>query len=264
MCAQGYFKDEKELASELCKNYNLEKIEAGLRLVLWPELNLRKMGGRKIDMLCYKSNEKEHQKITHYIGIELKAKRANYRAFAQILIYLLDIRRRVGIEEGDVIRGMIIAHEIGEDLKQLVAEYRRSLPKVNLKEYRLTPEGIDFEDVTPETETDWGHWGPSKTKIRIYWENYHSKELVKSQATEDIKRGVLDYLSKTPGYILNPTKSLDKHCSAMVKLGYCPWTKSESCPCSQQLELGECKGKLIVRAIKKEGRKETENGTYRI
>jgi len=68
------------------------------------------------------------------------------------LIYLLDIRCRLRIREGDIVRGIIMAHEIGEDLKRLVTEHGKGLPKINLKEYMITSGGIDVKDVTPQSQ----------------------------------------------------------------------------------------------------------------
>ena len=45
---------------------------------------------------------------------------------------------------------VILAHEIGEDLKWLVSDYGAHMPRINLKQYSTTSDSISIEDVAPQ------------------------------------------------------------------------------------------------------------------
>lgn len=149
MSAQECFGSEEELAQVLCKpRSKLWKIEQGLEPWIreFPAWH-----GEKIDLLCLSAHG-------DLVAVELKAKKADHRAFGQMLIYLLYLKSpdftRVMFgkkyRENHEARGVILAHEIGQDLKWLVAEHGEHLPRIDLKEYRRTADDVSIEDVLPQ------------------------------------------------------------------------------------------------------------------
>lgn len=141
------FESEEELAQALCKpRSNLEKIEPGLEPLIreFPAWH-----GERIDLLCRSAHG-------DLVAVELKANKADYKAFGQMLIYLLYLsnpkaRPFFGKKHREnQVRGVILAHEIGKDLKWLVAEYGENLPRIDLKEYRRTTDGVGIENVLPQ------------------------------------------------------------------------------------------------------------------
>lgn len=148
MSAQECFGSEEELAQVLCKpRSKLWKIEQGLEpwireFPVWH--------GERIDLLCRSARG-------DLVAVELKAKKADHRAFGQMLIYLLylkspDFRVMFTKKSGENLeaRGVILAHDIGQDLRWLVAEYGQHLPRIDLKEYHRTADDISIEDVLPQ------------------------------------------------------------------------------------------------------------------
>lgn len=124
-------KDGKEFALESdLKNYlvrNLQRIEPGLRLyedegltgVEFP------VGGRYIDILAKDSNDE-------FVVIELKVSRGYDRTIGQLLRYMGWIE--ANLAQGKIVRGIIVASHITEDLKLAAAR----VPGVKLVEYELS------------------------------------------------------------------------------------------------------------------------------
>lgn len=120
------FAYEKDLQNFLSKNLTL--IEPGLRLfeeegitgIEYP------VGGRYIDILTLDKNN-------NYVVIELKVSRGYDRVIGQLLRYVSWIKKHQA-EEGQDVRGIIIAREISEDLS-LACD---GLNNVELFEYQLS------------------------------------------------------------------------------------------------------------------------------
>ncbi len=82
-------------------------------------------GGRFIDILAI-------DKSGSYVVIELKVSKGYDRVIGQLLRYVSWIKKNHA-ESGQAVRGMIIAKQIGEDLRLACSE----LPSVSLYEYAL-------------------------------------------------------------------------------------------------------------------------------
>ncbi len=120
------FAYEKDLQNFLSRNLSL--IETGLRLfeddgitgVEYP------VGGRYIDILALDRNN-------NYVVIELKVSRGYDRVVGQLLRYVAWVKKHQ-TDEGQSVRGIIIAREISEDLS-LACE---GLSNIELYEYQLS------------------------------------------------------------------------------------------------------------------------------
>lgn len=95
------------------------------------------VGGRYIDILAV-------DKSGGYVVIELKVSRGYDRVVGQLLRYVNWIRKNHA-EPGQVVRGIIVAKHIGEDLLLACSE----LPAVSLFEYELS---VAVRKVTPESQ----------------------------------------------------------------------------------------------------------------
>ena len=69
------------------------------------------------------------------IIIELKNYNANYDTFGQILHYILHSKKYHNSFRFDSVRGIVLAHRISQELRDLVMEYQHCVPKIDLKEY---------------------------------------------------------------------------------------------------------------------------------
>ena len=120
------FAYEKDLQNFLAKNLSL--IEPGLSLYLEEEISGIEfpVGNRFIDILAIDSNN-------NYVVIELKVSRGYDRVVGQILRYMAWIRKNHA-EEGQKVRGIIIAREISDDLLLACSE----INNVELYEYNLS------------------------------------------------------------------------------------------------------------------------------
>ncbi len=120
------FAYEKDLQNFLGKNLSL--IETGLSL--YTEEGIRgiefPVGNRFIDILAT-------DKDNNYVVIELKVSRGYDRVVGQILRYMAWIRKNHA-EEGQRVRGIIIAREISDDLVLACSETRN----IELYEYNLS------------------------------------------------------------------------------------------------------------------------------
>ncbi len=120
------FAYEKDLQNFLAKNLTL--IEPGLSLYLEEEISGIEfpVGSRFIDILAIDSNN-------NYVVIELKVSRGYDRVVGQILRYMAWIKKNHA-EEGQKVRGIIIAREISHDLMLACSE----INNVELYEYNLS------------------------------------------------------------------------------------------------------------------------------
>jgi endonuclease len=108
---------------------NLEKIEPGLRIYTDEEdENIKgvefEAGGRRIDILAV-------DKESRFVVIELKVSRGYERSVGQLLRYKAWVRQNLA--DGQKVRGIVIAKEIGEDLKLAASE----TADIDLFEYDL-------------------------------------------------------------------------------------------------------------------------------
>ena len=149
------FGKEEELRTYLLKPSNMWKVEDRLTHIggnIREKLTEFNVGlGKKIDMLA-------RSKDNELVVIELKLHKADYKAFGQILCYILlikSLRIQKGYKE---VRGIILANEIDDSLKKIVEEYKhwrtqiKDIPRINLKEYETPPNTKDISnviDVTP-------------------------------------------------------------------------------------------------------------------
>ena len=120
------FAYEKDLQNFLSKNLHL--IEPGLKLFEDEEINGIEypVGGRYIDILAIDKNN-------NYVVIELKVSRGYDRVVGQLLRYVAWVKKNQA-EKGQIVRGIIIAREISEDLS-LASD---GLSNVELFEYQLS------------------------------------------------------------------------------------------------------------------------------
>lgn len=120
------FAYERDLRNFLAKN--LGTIEPGLRLYEEEGINGIEfpVGGRFIDILGL---DRENR----YVVIELKVSRGYDRVVGQLLRYISWIKKNQA-EEGQDVRGVIVAREISEDLLLACAD----LSNVRLFEYELS------------------------------------------------------------------------------------------------------------------------------
>ena len=120
------FAYEKDLQNFLAKNLSL--IEPGLSLYMEEEISGIEFpaGNRSIDILAIDSKN-------NYVVIELKVSRGYDRVVGQILRYMAWIRKNHA-EEGQKVRGIIIAREISDDLLLACSE----TTNVELYEYNLS------------------------------------------------------------------------------------------------------------------------------
>lgn len=147
----GSFDSEDELKKVLEKRKNLDKIEPRLKL---PGQNLKFSaeypvgGGKRIDLICWNTYPEDNYKTTHWVVVELKAKGADCRAFGQILLYMLRLKGSKYFSKHSVIRGVILAEKIKDDLLELVQKYKDCIPDIRLLQYkRVTEDAIEIEDV---------------------------------------------------------------------------------------------------------------------
>ena len=120
------FAYEKDLQNFLAKNLSL--IEPGLSLYMEEEISGIEFpaGNRSIDILAIDNKN-------NYVVIELKVSRGYDRVVGQILRYMAWIRKNHA-EEGQKVRGIIIAREISDDLLLACSETNN----VELYEYSLS------------------------------------------------------------------------------------------------------------------------------
>ena len=120
------FAYEKDLQNFLAKN--LSSIETGLSLYKEEEISGIEfpVGNRFIDILATDKNN-------NYVVIELKVSRGYDRVVGQILRYMAWIRKNHA-EEGQKVRGVIIAREISDDLVLACSETKN----VELYEYNMS------------------------------------------------------------------------------------------------------------------------------
>ena len=120
------FAYEHDLRDYLARNLHI--IEPSLRLyseegIIGVEFPA---GGRYIDLLAVDQSG-------GYVVIELKVSKGYDRVVGQLLRYMSWIKRHHA-EEGQSVRGIILAKEIGEDLRLACAD----IPNVSLFEYALS------------------------------------------------------------------------------------------------------------------------------
>jgi endonuclease len=122
------FAYERDLQNFLIKNLHL--IEEGLKL--YEDEGIKgiefPVGGRYIDILAVDKNN-------DYVVIELKVSKGYDRVIGQLLRYVSWIRKNLA-DEGQKVRGVIIAREISEDLKLACGE----IPNIDLFEYQMSIE----------------------------------------------------------------------------------------------------------------------------
>lgn len=120
------FAYERDLQNFLAKNLSL--IETGLTLYMEEEISGIEfpVGNRFIDILAT-------DKVNNYVVIELKVSRGYDRVVGQILRYMAWIRKNHA-EESQMVRGIIIAREISDDLMLACSETQN----VDLYEYNLS------------------------------------------------------------------------------------------------------------------------------
>jgi len=120
------FAYEKDLQNFLSKN--LYQIEPGLKL--YEEEGITGMefpvGSRYIDILALDNDN-------NYVVVELKVSRGYDRVVGQLLRYMAWIKKHQA-DEGQVVRGIIIAREISEDLLLACSE----ILNIDLYEYQLS------------------------------------------------------------------------------------------------------------------------------
>ncbi len=120
------FAYERDLQSYLAQNLHL--IAPGLRL--YDEEGITGLefpaGNRRIDILALDQDR-------NFVVIELKVSRGHERVVGQLLRYVAWIRQNQA-EEGQQVRGIIIAREISDDLRLACSE----VPHVALYEYQLS------------------------------------------------------------------------------------------------------------------------------
>lgn len=120
------FAYEKDLQNFLSKN--LYQIEPGLKL--YEEEDITgidfPVGNRYIDILALDNDN-------NYVVVELKVSRGYDRVVGQLLRYMAWIRKNQA-DNGQVVRGIIIAREISEDLLLACSE----IPNIDLYEYQLS------------------------------------------------------------------------------------------------------------------------------
>jgi hypothetical protein len=120
------FAYEKDLQNYLAKN--LDAVEPGLKLFEDDDIKGIEFpaGGRFIDILAVDKNN-------DLVVIELKVSRGYDRVVGQLMRYMAWIRENQA-EDGQSVRGIIVAREIGPDLTLACSE----LPSVGLFEYELS------------------------------------------------------------------------------------------------------------------------------
>lgn len=120
------FAYEKDLQNFLAKN--LHQIESGLKLFEEEDISGIEFpaGNRFIDILAI-DNDK------NYVVIELKVSRGYDRVVGQILRYMAWIRKNQA-DENQIVRGVIVAREMSEDLKLACSE----ISNIDLYEYELS------------------------------------------------------------------------------------------------------------------------------
>lgn len=120
------FAYEKDLQNFLSKN--LYQIEPGLKLYEEEDITgiAFPVGNRYIDILALDNDN-------NYVVVELKVSRGYDRVVGQLLRYMAWIRKNQA-DKGQVVRGIIIAREISEDLLLACSE----IPNIDLYEYQLS------------------------------------------------------------------------------------------------------------------------------
>ena len=163
------FDSEEELKKVFSKRMNLDKIEPRLKLV-GSNLDLSTEypagSGKRMDILCYNTYPEDNYKTTHWVVIELKAKDADCRVFGQILSYLLALRKSKYFSKNSVVRGVILAEKIHDDLGELIREYQAFIPEIRLLQYkRVTKDEIEVEDVSQHVPQKRPSVGPRRIDI---------------------------------------------------------------------------------------------------
>ncbi len=120
------FAYEKDLQNFLSKN--LCQIEPGLKLYEEEEIVGIEfpVGNRRIDILAL-------DKDNNYVVIELKVSRGYDKVVGQLMRYMAWIRKNQA-DDGQAVRGIIVAREISEDLLLACSESQ----KIDLYEYQLS------------------------------------------------------------------------------------------------------------------------------
>lgn len=120
------FAYEKDLQNFLSKNLYL--IEPGLKLYEEEDISGIEfpVGNRFVDILAFDNKN-------NYVVIELKVSRGYDRVVGQILRYIAWIKKKHA-DENQIVRGIIVAREISEDLKLACSE----ISNIDLYEYKLS------------------------------------------------------------------------------------------------------------------------------
>lgn len=122
------FAYEKDLQNFLAKN--LHAIEPGL--TIYEDEGIKGIefpaGGRFIDILALDTSN-------NWVIVELKVSKGYDRVVGQLLRYIAWVRRNLA-ENGQEVRGVIVAREISQDLLLACSE----LPNIQLFEYQLSIE----------------------------------------------------------------------------------------------------------------------------
>jgi hypothetical protein len=138
--AAGEDADEEEIEPEESREFayerdlqyylasNLSLVEANLRLYQEEDITGIEfpVGNRRIDLLAEDGDG-------NYVVIELKVSRGYDRVVGQLLRYMAWIRKYQA-DEGQQVRGVIVAREISDDLRLACSE----LENVDLYEYELS------------------------------------------------------------------------------------------------------------------------------
>ena len=127
------FAYERDLQNFLAKNLNM--VEEGLKLYHDEGINGLEfpVGGRRIDILAV-------SKDGDLVVLELKVSKGHDRVIGQILYYMNWIKENLA-DEGQEVRGIIIAKEISKELKAVCKRF----DDVALREYSISFELSDIE-----------------------------------------------------------------------------------------------------------------------
>ena len=89
------------------------------------------------DLACFNENDNA------LVVLEKKTENADYKTFGQILYYLInaEVVENVNDKRVKKMRGIILASEIDKSLKELVSNYKNTIPEISLKEYQWTTDG---------------------------------------------------------------------------------------------------------------------------
>ena len=164
------FNSKEELKKVFRKRLNLDKIEPRLKLMGGSNLDLSTGypagGGKRIDILCWNTYPEDNYKIKHWVVIELNTKNADCKVFGRTLSHLLALRKIEYFSKNSVIRGVILAEKIHDDLIELIHEYQAVTPEIKLLQYkRVTEDEIEIEDVSQHVPQKRPHVGTRHVDI---------------------------------------------------------------------------------------------------